>query len=258
MLKKFKRIYDLKRWVRHMLLVLHYWMGMQRDNPIEWMPSSSIPHFYHRLPKRWNNIFMPQRRGTTTDQLANVIQVIEMGKKTGLLTVEHDHGAKREIGEVTFVRGKIMEAHSGQLNGQQALNLLSTWGACHFAFIPLAKESYTEPQMALPPLQSRQAWKSTLPDLPALTGIAWNEEGERAERLTDSIPVISPNPRRVEPGEATLRLLEQAGLSRLHRHLFQLADGQRSRAELVRLIGHRPDEVQRLLDDLERIGVIQQ
>jgi predicted transcriptional regulator len=46
-------------------------------------------------------------------------------------------------------------------------------------------------------------------------------------------------------------------LSRQHRHLLLLVDGQRTVADMVRLIGRAQNEVQKLLGDLEQAGIIQ-
>ncbi|HLZ56652.1 MAG TPA: DUF4388 domain-containing protein [Ktedonosporobacter sp.] len=199
---------------------------------------------------------MSQRRGTITNQLANIIQVIQLGKKTGVLTVERGDGADRVLGEIHFTHGQITQAYSGSLAGQQAFNWLSTWGECRFTFIPLTNGS--TPQTPPPSLPSTQPLQQAHPYPPVAPGPPYNGQAHTTGRLTGNFPTTSAHPRRIRLGDETLRLLEHAGLSRLHRHLFLLIDGQRSRAELVRLIGRRQDEVQLLLDDLERIGVIQQ
>lgn len=54
-----------------------------------------------------------------------------------------------------------------------------------------------------------------------------------------------------------MHLIEQMGLSRTHRRLFLLIDGGRTVKELIRLMSQNPEDVQRLLYDLERAGVIQ-
>ncbi|MBV9614035.1 MAG: DUF4388 domain-containing protein, partial [Ktedonobacteraceae bacterium] len=78
---------------------------------------------------------MSQKRGTVTDRLLNVIQVLQLGKKTGHLTVERDEGKGQEKGEIIFVQGQVTQAYGGNLRGQEALNWLSTWGACRFIFV---------------------------------------------------------------------------------------------------------------------------
>jgi len=53
-----------------------------------------------------------------------------------------------------------------------------------------------------------------------------------------------------------LHAIEQKRLSRSHRQLFLLIDGQRSVQELGRLAAKNEQDLQALLGDLERIGVI--
>jgi predicted transcriptional regulator len=55
-----------------------------------------------------------------------------------------------------------------------------------------------------------------------------------------------------------IQILNEKRFSRLHLRLFLLVDGQRSVVELARLIGKKPEEVQKLLNDLEAIGIIRQ
>src|SRR5450432_819181 len=90
-------------------------------------------------------MFMSQKRGTVTDRLLNVIQVLQLGKKTGHLTIERDEGKGQEKGEIIFVEGQVTQAYGGNLRGQEALNWLSTWGACRFIFVPATLEKTTNP-----------------------------------------------------------------------------------------------------------------
>jgi hypothetical protein len=63
-------------------------------------------------------------------------------------------------------------------------------------------------------------------------------------------------PQRTRAVNEILPHFNRLGLTRIHRQLFLLIDGQRSVPELIILIGHRTDEVDTLLDDLERAGLI--
>ena len=65
-------------------------------------------------------------------------------------------------------------------------------------------------------------------------------------------------PQRLWQGQDALTFLERARASRLHRHVFLLLDGQRTIPDLVRITGHSPEEIKRLLNDLERLGIIKQ
>ncbi|HEY4388029.1 MAG TPA: DUF4388 domain-containing protein, partial [Ktedonobacteraceae bacterium] len=88
---------------------------------------------------------MSQRHGAATNQLNNIIQVLQLGRKTGVLHVERDGNMKSEEGSITFIYGNITSAYIGQLAGQTALNILSGWGPCHFTFLPTQMERNTKP-----------------------------------------------------------------------------------------------------------------
>jgi len=191
---------------------------------------------------------MPQQRGTETSQLANVIEVIQLGRKTGVLTVERGTDSSPEIGEITFDNGHIIQARSNRgVQGQQALMWLRAWGTCRFTFV--AAQETTRTTQPLPTV-STQMKRDTQP------------HHVSAETLQQPIPSLRADPKllavpqRTQHLENALQLIIQARLSRTHRQLFLLVDGQRNAAELLRLIGRRPDEGLSLLRDLARIGVI--
>lgn len=214
---------------------------------------------------------MPQQRDTSTDRLANVIQVVQLGRKTGVLTVERGNGITTEEGSITFVNGQATQANAGQHVGLEAFNWLSTWGACRFAFLSSSTMQQTAPlpsvTRAAPPAGAMSVIPAfgtqpqPQPPVPhhieetPLAGI-----GTRGIRKSAGVsyPVpVTGIPVRTRQMDEAIRLIEQLGLSRTHRRLFLLIDGHRSNTELVRLMGREPDEVQRLLRDLEKAGVIQ-
>ncbi len=201
---------------------------------------------------------MSQRRGTTTDQLANIIQVLQLGRKTGRLTVERGQGMTTEQGEIVFVHGQITASRTGQITGPQALQRLGTWGVCRFLFVPAETERSTGPLTALPPTAASPSSRDTNPSLRTL---APSQMGVAQRAQTGQYPPIPPGmlpPQRIRQDNEALHYLTRAGLSRVHLRLFLLIDGRRSITELVRLMGRGPEEVQHLLHDLEIVGVIQQ
>jgi Domain of unknown function (DUF4388) len=70
----------------------------------------------------------------STSRLANVIQLITLGRQTGILRVVRGHGATREMGQIQFVDGQPTAALLGQLTGAAAMNVLSNWGESAYAF----------------------------------------------------------------------------------------------------------------------------
>jgi hypothetical protein len=205
-------------------------------------------------------MFMSQKRGTITDRLLNVIQVLQLGKKTGHLTVERDEGEGQQKGEIIFVQGQVTQAYGGILRGQEALNWLSTWGACRFIFVPATPEKTTSPLApeAIRPPRTTQPLGNTNPRL--ITPIPAFHQGSEWASTTDSLasaPYGLAVPHRVRSVNVSLYLLDQERLSRAHRQLFLLIDGNRTITELVRLTRRSPEEIQRLLQELEHIGVIE-
>lgn len=77
---------------------------------------------------------MPKPRVTATDQLANVIEVVELGRRTGLLSVERGSGSVHEEGEIYFLHGRATYASLAGLRGREALAAMGRWGACRFSF----------------------------------------------------------------------------------------------------------------------------
>jgi hypothetical protein len=77
---------------------------------------------------------MAKPKVTATDQLANVIEVVQLGRRTGLLSVERGSGSVLEEGEIYFVAGRAIYASLAGLRGREALTTLSRWGPCRFTF----------------------------------------------------------------------------------------------------------------------------
>lgn len=210
---------------------------------------------------------MSQQRETATDRLVSIIQVIQLGRKTGLLTAKRGEGITREEGTITFIKGKITQTTAGRRKGSEALNWLTTWGNCRFTFVS-SDLSETSPSLTpIPPNASAPGMNGTDPDLrqqrslqkrqtePLLAG---ESNGVAPQRPNKAVPATTSSiPFRMRQIDSALRVIENMGLSRTHRHLLLLIDGQRSIPELVRLIGRSEHEVASLLYDLEQATVIQ-
>ncbi len=196
---------------------------------------------------------MQPQRETMTDRLADVIQVIHLGGRTGTLTVERGEDKNLEEGFITFVHGCVADARVKQQNGLAAFNYLNTWRLCRYTFInhahngasasPPAQNSFS----AGAPLVNTLSAKTTKP-----LGLMNDAEYFNGSRGHSSFPL------RLLAGEALLQHTGNIPLLRLQWRLLLLVNGQRSVSELARLLVRNPSEVQGLLDDLERMGLIQQ
>lgn len=193
----------------------------------------------------------PQRR-TMTDRLADVIHIIQFGNKSGMLTVERGSNSTKEEGYITFVDGRIVEARVGQYNGPAAFNYLATWQTCFFALM-----SHTTGQNPVAQLPSPKS--NTSATVARISG-AYNSTARRGDIRSDyQKSGTQPAPPHRQPrGEETILHPERTPLSRIHRRLLILVDGQRGLDDFARLIARRPNEVQELLNDLVLGGFIRQ
>ena len=208
---------------------------------------------------------MALQNATTTNSLADLIQVIQLGRRSGVLSVERGEGTSFEEGMITFVNGQVVNAKASLFNLQDPLHWLKSWGACRYEFIPTPTSqipSVSPPNR--PPannhtLDPKAMDTGTHPRIPTSP---LRESAARRQVSSGRMPAIvlmpvSLTPRPLQPLEQSLRRVEQQGLSRQHRRLILLIDGQRTVAELVRLIGYTQYEVQKLLMDLEQARIIQ-
>ena len=211
---------------------------------------------------------MQQQPATLTDRLANVIEVIQLGRKTGILTAERDTGSMLEHGMITFVKGQVTQTSVGQHTGFPAFNVLKTWGTCRFAFTPSdpaqITQQTTQPLSPITGEPSTQRGFVTDPTLriPApgkQNGVmAAGGQGTNSVKSMRSGPAAGGVPSPIRPYDEALVWIERVGLSRAHRRLFLLIDGYRTIPELVRLMGRGEDEVNALLRDLEGANLIRQ
>lgn len=188
---------------------------------------------------------MSQQFEAVTDRLVDVIKDIKIGRRSGLLTARRGEGIAAEEGNLIFANGKVAQANVGRRNGADALNWLSTWGSCRYIFLPTSND-------AGKPSPSFDSWKgvTTTDPLPPQTPI----HTPIPETLPGAIRVDIP--RSTLPGVEGLRHIDARRLSRSHRRLFLLVNGHRSLQELTHLVGKSQGEVQEILRDLERIGVV--
>lgn len=204
---------------------------------------------------------MQPQRTAMTDCLADVIQIIQMGEKSGVLTVERGENRTYEEGLIRFASGRVVEARTNQQSGMTAFTYLNSWQVCRFSFIAQISSDVSLPLQSTQPLPASRTKTNTLPD----TNTSYPNSMapfDQDERLYPYPGVPGPRfaiPIRLQAGEEIVQHPEYpASLPRVHRRLLMLIDGQRSISELARLISRSIEETQQLLDDLERSDFIQQ
>ncbi len=205
---------------------------------------------------------MAQQRETATDRLVSIIQLIQLGRRTGLLTAKRGEGIILEESTITFVKGQVTQASVGRRNGPEALNWLTSWGSCRFTFISSdPAEDNTAfapaPSNTVDPIVSVETTPSPTPHTPVgqrpSGTLPWS--GESGQFSTPQ-PVY-PAPYRILQLEVALRAIDVRGLSRAHRRLLLLVNGERTVPELGRLMGRDEANIAELLRDLEWAAVIQ-
>lgn len=211
---------------------------------------------------------MSQQRETATDRLVSIIQLIQLGRRTGLFTARRGEGTSLEEGTIVFTKGQVTQATAGRRSGSEALNWLTTWGHCRFTFISADVAESEIPLLPLTHRLSENGSNGTDPrlrqqrPLPARQSgplPANSNNGNGGSRFDPPTPSTTPSspPSRTRQIDSALKVIENMGLSRAHRRLLLLIDGQRTVDELVRLMGRGENEVYSLLRDLEQATVIQ-
>lgn len=200
---------------------------------------------------------MQPQRGTITERLADIIEILRIGNKSGTLMVERGEGKTVEEGSIIFVEGQAVEAKVNQQNGSAAFNYLSMWQRCYFSFVTHAdtRNSPSRTTKFLPGIQNGSINSGVAPE----TAYAQPQQAMRQQNdFYQRSNTARSSPLRLLRGEEVLQHPEKVQLPRIHRRLLLLIDGRRSVSELARLMTRNADEVRKLLDDLERAGLIQQ
>ena len=205
-----------------------------------------------------------------TDSLIRYIQAIQRGRRTGLLIVKRGSGNTQEEGRVRFRQGHVSETSLGRRTGTEAFNELCTWGGCLVSFIsndgkemnmsmpppPPSTPSPTPPPGQASPYPPGSTPLRRKPVTPP--GSSQNEkESISQQETTPSMgTLLRAKPSQTRQFNASLQIIDNMHLSRAHRQLFLLINGQRSVDELIYLSRRSQDEVLQLLRDLQRATVI--
>ena len=233
----------------------------------------------------------------STSRLVNVIQLIALGKQTGVLKAVRGLGSTREQGEIHFVAGQPTFAVLGHLVGNAALTVLQNWGESQYIFLegplpqperaaalhdPLGRPGETaspqpgplgRPTARLSPTPTRQT--AGLPPFstpfPFHRGTEAGNVGNRntgnlsyrgSETFSEPLPAF-PSQRNALQGQfvprrlASMDRLENLPLDRRERMVLLLVDGQRNLSDLSRLTRRTERELLAVLDYLAGLGLVE-
>ena len=193
-----------------------------------------------------------------TDNLVNIIEMIQQQRLSGELRVKRSENTNGEIGLIIFTDGQAVYAQVGTYRGAVAFKTLYTWKQCIFIFV--ARSSNTTQQTpplsqngpALPsPSMPLQSLSPTPGDEPPLSA----NEQQQANVPTGPIPSIIV-PRATMSVIKAIGLINQAALPRTYRQVFLLIDGHHSVNDLIAMTGIPREEILPMLRTLENLAVI--
>lgn len=186
-------------------------------------------------------------------QLATIIQRIQMEGRNGLLFVKRGEGNNLEEGTILFTNGKMEDARVGRRTKFDAFKYLCTWEYYEFSF----RTPDGKILLFSLPSPAPKEYRSPGPSPSSLRSTSTSSlfDSSPIEKRTPEEVVLVPQHSRHQLSDG-LQAVEKMGLTRGHRRLFLLINGERSVAELARLTAFSEDEVYQRLHDLEKAAVI--
>jgi hypothetical protein len=205
------------------------------------------------------DLAMPKQQEGVTDRLVSTIQVIQRSHGTGVLTVRRGKDATLEEGVLFFTKGQVTEARVGNYKGTKAFNLLSTWENCAFLFVFSDERDRSLPFVSSFPRSSGSELLSVEnarhPDRNT-PFVAVSPFGKAEKESSPGMLSLAAIPRLRGQAATVLRIFDGTHLSRLHRQICLLVNGQRTVADIMRLSGRSHAEICKLLRDLERASLL--
>jgi len=220
-------------------------------------------------------------RNNEAESLRDILALIRMRKQNGLLSVEHYSGHRYEEGEILIQGGQPIQAHTGQLTGQDALAYLLGWHQVYFTF--LADEKRLPANISVTaPANNRHAigvGASAVPLIPRSPQVTQVNTTENVAAISTKLPPVKLNvgttsvginDTMYRPGNPNTPGLEwlvplkleterdvlSLPLTRPQRSIYLLVDGRRTVADLSRCTRKSMQEIERLLIELQEQDLI--
>ena len=176
--------------------------------------------------------------------LTDVLLAADIHQASGLLTIQHVQEGRTEKGEIYLLAGQLLYARVGKLSGQKALEYLLTWRYIYFSL---------DPDAPRPPanLASRGATSAYLVPSTRMQPITSHFPTPAAG------PVVQPGPERLIPQKIGLEQQTlSSALSHRQRLVYFLVNGQRTIVDVSRCSGKTILEVEEILHELQRMGLV--
>lgn len=200
-----------------------------------------------------------------TQQLATVVQSIQVEGRTGLLMVRRGQGDSREEGTILFTNGKMQEARAGKRTSFAAFKYLCTWESYESSFrtpdgqtrlfTQSSPSTYSASMSPITPIPVQNDPPTpTTPTAPQTDPLNFT-----IQPLTDSFTIDPYASIPCQSGYSlatALQIIENAGLTRAHRRLFLLINGERSIRELARITTSNEFDIYQKLQDIEKTKIV--
>jgi len=222
---------------------------------------------------------MAKGRTTSAENMKNILDTALRRRQRGLLSIESQQGNVLEEGEIYVENGQITYAHTNQLEGPAALQIILSWRGVYFAFatneyparssaaagLVTTKAQSRETPLGLPAPsgQGSSYLPMTPPGLPQFSAERGVQPTARSSTNTGPLEEVKrpgmamPGvewiiPRRVNTEQNVLSL----PLTRPQRSIYMLIDSHRSVSDLARCTRKTIQEIERLLSELQERGLI--
>lgn len=207
---------------------------------------------------------MAKGRTTPAEHIQEILDLALYRRQRGRFSIESQQGTILEEGEIAIENRQITSARTGQFVGQAALQAILSWRGVYVAFTPNdypepvhAAGSETPSPPALPTQES--SFPVTPPDIPQFSDRRTAHDDANTIPLPEvgGLEAATPGvewiiPCRLDQEQDVLLL----PLTRPQRSTYLLIDGHRSVSDLARCTRKTMQEIESLVSELQKRGLI--
>ncbi len=148
--------------------------------------------------------------------VVDLLTTVELGRKTG--TIKLEHGGRR--GAIAFADGRVIDAETGRLAGEDAVYRMLTWedGTFEFDFAPTDRPHRVTAgiqQLLMEGMRRVDEWGRMLEQLPSIDTVFQVDYGELAERLAELPDEVNALLRLFDGHRTALHAIDDSTLSDL-------------------------------------------